>query len=68
MVEGDEGEVNPIYSDEYRRKKIRNITLWGIVNTGLCLYILFLLITFWNAWKVHCVRKLNVWLLVYLVL
>lgn len=68
MVAGEEGEVNLIYSDEYRKKKIRNVGLWGIFNTVLCGYILFLLVTFWNSWSVHCVRKLNFWLLVYLVL
>ena len=44
---------------------------WAIVNTSLCSYILAMVIIFWDqsAWeRKPCVKKLDVWLIVYLCL
>ena len=36
-----------------------------MVNIALTGYMCLLLFNFWESWKVHCIRQLNVWLLCY---
>ena len=62
------GELDAIYSKEARTKKVRNMFLWGFINASLCGYITFMLVIFWRSWRVDCVKKLNIWLLGYLII
>ena len=63
-----EGDMYEIYDEDTRKKKIKNLIIWNFVIGGVMAYITFLLVLFWNNWSVPCVRQLNVWLLVYLIL
>jgi hypothetical protein len=62
------GELGTIYTKEVRNTKIRNYLIWGAINAGICSYVFFLLFLFRGSWSIHCVRKLNIWLLIYLII
>ena len=68
LDQDDQGITKEIYSRDIRKKKVRNLIIWGFVNAFLCGYIFALLVIFWESWKTECVKQLNIWLLVYLVL
>ena len=64
----ERGDKFEIYDEETRKKRIKTLFIWLFVTSCVAAYILFLLIIFWDNWNVDCIRKLNVWLLVYLSL
>ena len=41
---------------------------YGLGRALLTLYVAGLVWTFWQAWSIHCIRQLNEWLLVHLVI
>ena len=54
-----------IFTEEMRRAKRRNLTIWLVVNFMFLGYISFLLVFFWKQWTTECIRQLSVWLAVY---
>lgn len=62
------GDIHEIYDENTRMKRRKTLMIWLFVICCVSAYILFLLIIFWENWSVDCIRKLNVWLLVYLCL
>ena len=66
----ERGELYEIFSAERRSKQFKWYLSWGIVNVVLMAYIIFLVSIFWDetAWYIPCVKRMNVWLVVYLVL
>lgn len=56
LAQDETGVAQEIYSKEVRKSKVRNLIIWGAVNSVLCVYIFFLLVIFWQSWEVHCVR------------
>ena len=62
------GDKYELYDEETRRKRRKTLIIWFIVNGAVSVYIAFLLWMFWGNWDIDCIRKLNVWLLVYQIL
>ena len=67
-LEHSEAELTEIFGEEKRRKQIRWYLAWGLVNLIIMTYVFVLVFVFWDtaAWTVPCVKRLNVWLLIYL--
>ena len=57
-----------LYPQHLRRSKMRWRATYGVGRALLTLYVAGLVWTFWQAWSIHCIRQLNEWLLVYLVI
>ena len=67
-ITSEDGELNELFSKEVRGKKIKWWLAWGALNVLLGAYMIILLFFYWDSWNIPCVKKLNVWLLVYLVI
>ena len=44
-----------MFSPEVRKRKIKRILIWGIVNLVLAIYIGYLIGTFWEHWDHPCI-------------
>ena len=54
-----------IFTEEVRRSKRRNLSIWAFITGIIFMYISFLLGYFWRQWTTDCIRQLSVWLAVY---
>ena len=61
----EDAVLQVVFSEEVRKNKRRNLTIWAIVTGIIFMYISFLLTYFWKQWTTNCIRQLSVWLLVY---
>ena len=65
------GELLEAFPRERRDKQLKWYFAWAIVNMSLCAYILALVIIFWDekSWEEEpCVKRCDIWLIVYLCL
>ena len=58
--------MGEVYNAKRRKEYVRWVAAWMVINSLLCAYIFVLLFLFWDAWTVKCIRRTNVWLLVYM--
>ena len=61
----EDGELHEAFSHSQRVSKMKYYGAWGVVNVLLGVYVLTLIIFFWDAWKVPCVETISYWLCVY---
>ena len=61
--------LTTIYDERIRKRMQRYYLAWTLNNIILCIYIIILLGYFWHYFnKLKCIKRLEVWLLVYMVL
>lgn len=61
------GLYSELYPWDFRKKKLRYRVLYMILHSLTTAYITMLILAYWNAWEIECIREINVWLCVYLV-
>ena len=57
-----------MYPRSQRLHIVRNRIFHMAIHSLLILYITALIWAFWDSWAVNCIRRLNIWLSIYLVI
>ena len=65
QLKSEEAHLDEMFPREQRLAKVKWYIFWGAINTAIGSYAFVIMLRYWTSWNVDCIRKLDVWLLIY---